>query len=65
MHLKSAVRMLVKDPSFTLVSVLALALGIGVNSTVFTFVHAVLVRGLPFPLAAIPGVAASSIASAQ
>jgi len=49
MHLKHAFRMLVKDPWFTLVAVLALGLGIGVNSTVFTFVNAVLLRGLPFP----------------
>src|SRR5262245_24523442 len=49
MHLKYAVRMLVKDPWFTLVAVVALGLGIGVNSTVFTFVNAVLLRGLPFP----------------
>jgi len=49
MHLKYAFRRLVKDPWFTLVAVVALGLGIGVNSTVFTFVNAVLLRGLPFP----------------
>jgi putative ABC transport system permease protein len=48
MNLKYAIRMLIKDPWFTLVAVLALGLGIGVNSTVFTFVNAVLLRGLPF-----------------
>ncbi len=48
MNLKYAARMLVKDPWFTLVAALALGLGIGVNSTVFTFVNAVLLRGLPF-----------------
>jgi hypothetical protein len=36
MNLKYAVRMLIKDPWFTFVAVLALGLGIGVNSTVFT-----------------------------
>src|ERR671911_204554 len=46
--LRFAARMLVKDRWFTLVAVLALSLGIGVNATVFTFVNAVLIRGLPF-----------------
>ncbi|HEY2151638.1 MAG TPA: hypothetical protein VGH34_12575, partial [Vicinamibacterales bacterium] len=46
--LRFAVRLLVKDRGFTFVAVLALALGIGVNATVFTFVNAVLIRGLPF-----------------
>jgi predicted permease len=46
--LRFAVRLLVKDRWFTLVAVTALALGIGVNATVFTYVNAVLIRGLPF-----------------
>jgi putative ABC transport system permease protein len=46
--LQFAVRLLVKDRWFTLVAATALALGIGVNATVFTFVNAVLIRGLPF-----------------
>ena len=37
----------VKDKWFSLVAAVALALGIGVNATVFTFVNAVLIRGLP------------------
>lgn len=45
--IKFGVRLLVKDKWFTLVAVVALALGIGVNATVFTFVNAVLIRGLP------------------
>src|SRR5437773_5881308 len=43
-----AARLLIKDKWFTLVAAVALALGIGVNNTVFTFVNAVLIRGLPF-----------------
>jgi putative ABC transport system permease protein len=46
--LRFAVRMLLEDKWFTLVAVLALGLGIGLNATVFTFVNAVLIRGLPF-----------------
>src|SRR4029453_876147 len=45
--LQFAIRLLVKDKWFPLVATLALALGIGVNATVFTFVNAVLIRGLP------------------
>jgi predicted permease len=43
-----AVRRLVEARGFTLAAVTALSLGIGANTTVFTFVNAVLLRGLPF-----------------
>src|SRR5438477_1906226 len=46
--LRFAVRQLLKSPGFTLLALITLALGIGLNTAIFSLINDLFLRGLPF-----------------
>src|SRR4051812_1587502 len=46
--LRFAFRQLFKSPAFTILAVLTLAIGIGMNTAIFSLMHDLFLRGLPF-----------------
>ena len=61
--LKFALRQLLKNPGFTAVAVLTLALGIGATTAIFSVIHGVLIS--PYPYAAPEKIWAPGLSSAS
>ena len=48
-ELRQILRKLARTPSFTVIAVLTLAVGIGANSAIYSLLDATLLRPLPYP----------------
>ena len=48
-NFRLVLRQLIKNPAFSSVAIITLALGIGANTAIFSVVNAVLLKPLPFP----------------